>query len=88
MTGTVIRVLGGAASPPQFFGCVILADGEFFSTYDPRWILAPAPRNGQYIFEGFARVSVGQRVTFDAQPGYDYAPGKETASVATNVRPA
>lgn len=89
MTGTVIRVLGGAASPPKFYGCVILADGEYFNTYDPRWINAPAPRNGQYIFEGFARVSVGQRVTFDAQPGTILPGGTfETASTAVNVQPA
>jgi len=82
VTGSVMSVFAGGT------GGIILADGAYFNSYDPRWITAPVPRNGQYMFTTSENLTVGQRVTFDPQPGSDYAPGFETASVALNVQPA
>ena len=87
MTGTVINAFSVGGVP--LGAGVILADGEYFNCYDPRWINAPAPRNGQFFFNNQGAFTAGQRVTFDAQPGSILSGGTfETPSLAVNVQPA
>ena len=67
--------------------CDIRVDGDFPSSYDPRWIETDAPRDGNYFWPN-PTLPAGTRVSFDKKPGTGLVePGGTftTTAVAINV---